>query len=59
MGLEVVLDLPLLALSGRIGSNRGYMTLGAGIQFMFLDFDYAFYGDNDADWHAFSLNLAF
>ncbi|MFC1715417.1 conjugal transfer protein TraF [Candidatus Poribacteria bacterium] len=59
MGLEVVLDLPLLALSGRIGSNRGFMTLGAGIQLMFLDFDYAFYADDDADWHAFSLNLAF
>jgi len=59
VGLEVVLDLPLLALSGRIGNNRGFTTLGAGIQFLFLDFDYAFYGDHDADWHAFSLNLAF
>lgn len=59
LGLELVWKLPLLAVSGRIGSNHGYMTLGAGIQLMFLDFDYAFYGDQDANWHAFSLNLAF
>lgn len=59
LGLEVIWDLPALALSGRIGSNHGYMTLGAGIQLIFLDFDYAFYTDDDADWHAFSLNLAF
>ena len=59
LGLELVWKLPLLSLSGRIGSNHGYMTLGAGIQLMFLDFDYAFYGDQDTDWHAFSLNLSF
>jgi len=59
LGLELVWKLPLMALSGRIGSNHGHMTLGAGIQLMFLDFDYAFYGDQDANWHAFSLNLAF
>ena len=59
VGLELTWDLPLLELSGRIGSNDGHTTLGAGIQFAFLDFDYAFYGDGDADWHAFSLNLAF
>ena len=59
LGLELIWDLPLLELSGRIGSNDGHTTLGAGIQFAFLDFDYAFYGDRDADWHAFSLNLAF
>lgn len=59
LGLELVWKLPLLSLSGRIGSNRGYMTLGAGIQLLFLDLDYAFYGDRDTNWHAFSLNLAF
>jgi hypothetical protein len=59
LGLELVWKLPLLAISGRIGSNHGYITLGAGIQLMFLDFDYAFYGDQDANWHALSLNLTF
>ena len=59
MGMEIIWDPPLLELSGRIGSNHGQTTLGAGIQFAFLDFDYAFYGDRDANWHAFSLNLAF
>lgn len=58
-GVEVIWKLPFLALSGRMGSNHGFMTLGAGIQLFFLDFDYAFYGDFDADWHAFSLNMAF
>jgi hypothetical protein len=59
LGLELIWDMPILALSGRIGSNHGHLTLGAGVQFMFLDFDYAFYGDQDSDWHAFSLNLTF
>ena len=58
-GVEVVWNLPSLAISGRAGSNYGYMTLGAGIQLAFLDFDYAFYSDKDVDWHAFSLNLTF
>jgi hypothetical protein len=58
-GLELIWRLPLLDLSGRIGSNYGYMTLGAGIQLMILDFDYAFYGDQNTNWHAFSLNLVF
>jgi len=59
LGLEVIWDMSLLALSGRLGSNHGHMTLGAGVQLAFLDFDYAFFGDQDANWHAFSLNLAF
>jgi len=59
LGLEIIWDMPLLALSGRIGSNHGYMTMGAGIQLAFLDLDYAFYGDQGTNWHAFSLNLAF
>ena len=59
VGLEIIWSPPLLEFSGRIGSNHGQTTLGAGIQFAFLDFDYAFYGDRDANWHAFSLNLAF
>ena len=59
LGLEVVWNLSALELSGRIGSNHGYMTLGVGIQLKVLDFDYAFYGDEYADSHAFSLNLAF
>ena len=58
-GLELVWKLPLMAVSGRIGSNHGKETLGAGIQLAFLDFDYAFYGEQDTNWHAFSLNLAF
>lgn len=58
-GLEVSLKLPTLEISGRMGSNHGFLTLGAGIQFLFLDLDYAFYGDRDTDWHALSLNLAF
>jgi len=58
-GMEAVWRLPFLELSGRAGSNRGFMTLGAGIKLFFLDFDYAFYGDLDTDWHAFSFNLAF
>jgi hypothetical protein len=59
LGLEVIWNIPLLALSGRIGSNHGHMTLGAGVQLMFLDFDYAFFGDQNTNWHAFSLSLAF
>ena len=59
LGLEIIWDMPLLKLSGRIGSNEGHMTLGAGIQLAFLDVDYAFYGDEDTNWHAFSLNLSF
>jgi hypothetical protein len=49
----------IFALSGRIGSNDGFLTLGAGLQLLFLDLDYAFYGDSITDWHALSLNLAF
>lgn len=59
LGLELIWRLSSIALSGRIGSNYGYMTVGAGIQLLFLDLDYAFYRDPDTDWHAFSLNLAF
>ena len=59
LGIEVAWNLSALELSGRIGSNHGYMTLGVGIQFKVLDIDYAFFGDEDADWHAFSLNLVF
>jgi hypothetical protein len=51
--------LKIVSLSGRIGSNQGYPTLGAGIKVLFLNFDYAFYGDEITDWHAFSFNLAF
>ncbi|MEK7399875.1 MAG: conjugal transfer protein TraF [Candidatus Poribacteria bacterium] len=49
----------IFALSGRIGSNDGFLTLGAGLQLLFFDLDYAFYGDSITDWHALSLNLAF
>lgn len=59
LGLEVVWDMPLLELSGRIGSNDGYLTFGAGIDLLFLDFDYAFYSDQNTDWHAFALSLSF
>lgn len=59
-GLEVILKaLSMLSVSGRIGNNQGFLTVGAGIQLFFLDFDYAFYGDEITDWHAFSLNFAF
>jgi len=46
-------------ISGRVGSNNGFLTLGAGIKLLFLDLNYAFYGDEVTDWHAVSLNLAF
>ncbi|MDQ1328622.1 MAG: hypothetical protein QG641_1907 [Candidatus Poribacteria bacterium] len=49
----------IFALSGRVGSNDGFLTLGAGIKLIFLDIDYAFYGDEVTNWHAVSLNLAF
>jgi hypothetical protein len=49
----------IFALSGRVGSNDGFLTLGAGVKLLFLDIDYAFYGDEVTDWHAVSLNLAF
>lgn len=49
----------IFTLSGRIGSNDGFLTFGAGLQLLFLDLDYAFYGDSITDWHALSLNLAF
>jgi hypothetical protein len=49
----------VFALSGRIGSNDGFLTFGAGLKLLFFDFDYAFYGDSITDWHALSLNLAF
>jgi hypothetical protein len=46
-------------LSGRVGNNNGFLTLGAGIKLIFLDIDYAFYGDEVTNWHAVSLNLTF
>jgi hypothetical protein len=49
----------IFALSGRVGSNDGFLTLGAGVKLIFLDIDYAFYGDEVTNWHAVSLNLAF
>lgn len=58
-GVEVIWNMSTLSVSGRAGSNRGYMTLGAGIQLAFLDFDYAYYADVGPDWHGFSLNLTF
>jgi len=59
LGLEIIWSLPSIALSGRIGSNHGYLTLGTGVQLFFLDLDYAFFADQGTNWHAFSLNLAF
>ncbi|MBD3183995.1 hypothetical protein GF312_17050 [Candidatus Poribacteria bacterium] len=59
LGVEVCWDFPILELSGRIGSYHGFMTMGAGLKLFFLDFDYAFYGDERTDWHAFCLNFAF
>lgn len=59
-GLEVILKaLNVLSISGRIGSNQGFLTIGAGMKLFFLDIDYAFYGDEVTDWHAFALNFAF
>jgi len=59
LGLEAIWKLGFLSLSGRIGNNKGYLTMGAGLQLFFLDIDYAFFGDEATDWHAISLNLAF
>lgn len=59
-GLELILrPLNLISVSARVGNNNGFLTLGAGIQLMFLDIDYAFYGDEITNWHAVSLNLSF
>ena len=60
LGLETILKpLKFLSISGRIGRNQGYTSLGAGVQLLFLDLDYAFYCDTFANWHAFSLKMAF
>jgi hypothetical protein len=60
VGLELAWKpMGILAVSGRMGSNNGFLTLGAGVKLLFLDLNYAFYGDEVTNWHAFSLNLAF
>ncbi len=59
-GLEAILKVAgMLSVSGRIGSNQGFLTIGAGIKLLFINLDYAFFGDEITDWHAFSLNFAF
>ncbi len=58
-GFELVWRPKGIALSGRIGSNDGFLTLGAGLRLLFLDFNYAFYGDRVTNWHAVSFSLAF
>jgi hypothetical protein len=60
VGLELAWKpMGILVVSGRVGSNNGFLTLGAGVKLLFLDLNYAFYGDEVTNWHAFSLNLAF
>jgi len=60
VGVELIWSpLGLISVSGRVGSNNGFLTLGAGVQLAFLDIDYAFYGDEITNWHAVSLNLTF
>jgi len=60
LGVELIWKpLSLISLSGRVGSNNGFLTLGAGVQLAFFDIDYAFYGDEITNWHAISLNLSF
>jgi hypothetical protein len=60
VGVELIWKpLSLISISGRVGNNNGFLTLGAGIQLFFLDMDYAFYGDEITNWHAVSLNLSF
>ncbi|HGE69976.1 TPA: hypothetical protein ENX78_04015 [Candidatus Poribacteria bacterium] len=58
-GFELTWRPKAIALSGRIGSNDGFLTLGAGLRLLFLDLNYAFYGDKITNWHAVSLSLAF
>jgi len=60
VGVELIWSpFGLISVSGRVGSNNGFLTLGAGVQLAFLDIDYAFYGDEITNWHAISLNLTF
>lgn len=58
-GLELTWRPKGFALSGRIGSNDGFLTLGVGLRLIFLDLNYAFYGDEITNWHAVSFSLAF
>ncbi len=59
-GVEAVLwpNAPL-SLAGRIGSNQGFPTFGAGLQLGPLDLQFARYGDLQADWYVGSLGLTF
>ena len=60
LGAEVIL-FPNngISLSGRIGSNQGFLTFGAGLKLGGLHLGVARYGDLETDWYVGSLNLSF
>jgi len=48
-----------LSISGRIGNNQGFLTIGAGLKLGGLHLGIARYGDLETDWYVGSLNLSF
>lgn len=60
LGLEATLfpRLPI-RLSGRMGNNHGYTTLGLDVHFLILDAGVAYYGDLDANWYTATVRLTF
>ena len=47
-----------ISLSGRIGNNQGFMTLGASLKLSSLYLDFIRYGDLEADWYVGYVNLS-
>ena len=48
-----------LSISGRIGNNQGFLTIGAGLKLRGLHLGIARYGDLETDWYVGSLKLSF
>lgn len=47
-----------VSLSGRIGNNQGFLTLGTGLKLGSLYLDYVRYSDLETNWHAGSISLS-
>lgn len=47
----------IVSLSGRIGNNRGFLTLGASLKLGRLYLDFVKYGDLETDWYVGYINF--
>lgn len=60
LGIEAILwPNNKFSLSGRMGNNQGFLTLGAALRIGPLHLEFAKYGDLQADWYVASINLLF